>query len=123
MDGKRTLPQAAQFIPWFKESWVRDGQSVCHGHWVAIRKGDRVAYAVWSDVGPFRSNDWSYVFGNAAPAWNKNQSAGIDLSPAVIDYLNLRSLDVVDWRFVHCREVPPGPWSVIPDSGVLALKD
>jgi len=32
-------------IPWFNDSFVRDGQSVCKGHWVAIRHGKRTCYA------------------------------------------------------------------------------
>lgn len=116
VDGKHTKPEARSVIPWFRDVYVRDGQSVCHGHWVAIRKDTRIAYATWSDVGPFRTDCYNYVFGSAPPAWNKNNSAGIDLSPAVIAYLNLRSVDVVEWRFVRGREVPPGPWSMIRDA-------
>ena len=35
-----------------------------------------------------------------------DNGAGIDVSPAVRDYLGLRPLDVVDWRFVEQAEVP-----------------
>lgn len=123
IEGGHTKTEAAQ-IPWFKETYIRNGRSVCHGHWVAVRAGNnRIAYARWADVGPFRTDCFSYVFGTAPPAWNKNNSAGIDLAPAVIDYLNLRAMDVVDWRFMDYREVPPGPWSAIPNTRVLALKN
>jgi hypothetical protein len=36
--------------------------------------------------------------------------AGIDVSLAVRDYLGLRALDVVDWRFVEQADVLAGPW-------------
>ena len=49
----------------------------------------------------------------AAPtpvAPNRNQTAGIDLSPAVRDFLKLRSGAAVEWRFAEEAEVPAGPW-------------
>jgi hypothetical protein len=70
-----------------------------------------VAYAQWSDCGPFRTDHWQYVFGNERPKPNLNQGAGLDVSPAVRDYLGLGSKDVTDWKFVEFREVPFGPWS------------
>jgi len=54
VDNHHTKPEAVSIIPWFKQAFVRDGQSVCKDRWVAIRKGNRVAYAQWEDVGPFR---------------------------------------------------------------------
>jgi hypothetical protein len=41
-----------------------------------------------------------------------NHGAGIDVSPAVRDYLGLGPLGLVDWRFVEQAQVPAGPWSV-----------
>jgi len=46
----------------------------------------------------------------SVPTRIRNGGAGIDLSPAIRDYLGLGSLDIVDWRFVKKEEVPPGPW-------------
>jgi hypothetical protein len=40
-----------------------------------------------------------------------NKGAGLDVSPAVRDYLQLNETDVTDWRFVEFSEVPRGPWS------------
>ena len=37
-----------------------------------------------------------YVFGDERPSPNVNQAAGIDVSPAVRDYLGLESTSVVD---------------------------
>jgi hypothetical protein len=39
---------------------------------------------------------------------NRNQDAGIDVSPAVQQFLALNGIDAVDWRFVSSPL--PGPW-------------
>ena len=103
-------PEASEVIPWFWQSYRGDGISVCRGRWVAIHHAGRVCYAQWEDVGPFEIDDWAYVFGRESPRPNRNQSAGIDLSPAVRDYLHFRSGDTVEWRFADKREIPNGPW-------------
>lgn len=103
-------PEASQVIPWFWEAYRGDGISVCKGRWVAIHHQGRVCYAQWEDVGPFETDHWQYVFGDDAPRTNRNQDAGIDVSPAVRDYLGLRSGERVEWRFVDDRRVPHGPW-------------
>lgn len=103
-------PEASRVIPWFWEAYQGDGISVCHGRWVAIHHEGKVCYAQWEDVGPFEVDHWQYVFGNESPRANRNQSAGIDLSPAVRDYLGLKSGEPVEWRFVNDRQIPRGPW-------------
>ena len=103
-------PEASGVIPWFWENYRGDGISVCKGHWVAIHHDGKVCYAQWEDVGPFETNHWQYVFGKEAPRANRNQAAGIDLSPAVRDFLSLRSGERVEWRFADEQEVPRGPW-------------
>lgn len=99
-------------IPWFRQTFVKDGQSICKDRWIAVRKGSRVCYAQWSDCGPFRTDHWQYVFGNERPKPNINQGAGLDVSPAVRDYLGLGNKDVTDWKFVEFRDVPSGPWAL-----------
>lgn len=76
----------------------------------AIRYGNRVCYAQWEDCGPFQTDDVEYVFGNARPSNGKNNGAGLDISPAVRDYLGIRSGGRCDWRFVDVGEIPDGPW-------------
>jgi hypothetical protein len=105
-----TKKEARSIIPWFVAVFVRDGQSVLKDRWVAIRKGNLVCYAQWEDVGPFQVDHWQYVFGNERPRPNKNRGAGIDVSPAVRDFLDLGGMDAVDWRFVSDWEIPRGPW-------------
>jgi len=102
--------EASKVVPWFRKSFVKHGQSVCKDHWIAIRYGRRTCYAQWSDCGPFVTDDANYVFGNAAPANSSNGGAGLDLSPAVRDYLGFTSGARCDWRFVDVREVDDGPW-------------
>jgi hypothetical protein len=108
-----TKPEARQVIPWFKEAFVEEGKSVCRDRWVAIRNSaGKICYAQWSDCGPFRTDHWQYVFGNEKPKPNPNQGAGLNVSPAVRDFLALGGTDVTDWKFVDFKDVPAGPWSI-----------
>ena len=111
VEGGHTKREAKDVIPWFKDAFVRDGQSILKGHWLVIRRGNRVCYAQWEDCGPFCTDHWQYVFGDQRPKVNLNQNAGLDVSPAVRDYLGLSDIDVCDWKFVEAHEVPPGPWA------------
>ena len=119
--GGKTKPEAAQIIPWFKATFVRSGQSVLKGRWLAVRKGSRTCYAQWEDVGPFRTDHWEYVFGNDRPRPNLNRGAGLDISPAVRDYLHLQATDATDWKFVEASEVPPGPWALYGDNNTFVI--
>ena len=103
-------PEAAEVIPWFWERYRGDGVSVCKGRWLAIHHQGKVCYAQWEDVGPFVTDHWEYVFGSAPPRPNRNGNAGLDISPAVRDYLGMKGKDLVEWRFVEDHEVPQGPW-------------
>jgi hypothetical protein len=114
-------PEARLVIPWFKESYTGPGQSVCWHHWIAIRKGNRTCYAQWEDCGPFRTDHFQYVFGSERPKPNLNRGAGLDVSPAVRDYLGLQPTDVTDWQFVEVRDVPPGPWRSYGDNNNFVL--
>ncbi|MFC5455054.1 hypothetical protein [Prosthecobacter fluviatilis] len=106
-------PEASRVIPWFKQRFVRSGKTVLKGQWIAIRYGNRVCYAQWEDCGPFVTDDHEYVFGNARPKNTSNRGAGLDISPAVRDYLGISSSGRCDWRFVDVSEVPAGPWRTL----------
>ncbi|MES2308640.1 MAG: hypothetical protein V4507_07245 [Verrucomicrobiota bacterium] len=99
---------AKKFIPWYKNPseknrWI----SQCKGKWIQIRnKNGKVAYGQWQDVGPIRTDNAKYVF-------------GLDVSPAIQDFLGLNGLDKTDWRFVEDFEVPPGPWLTYGEQAVL----
>jgi hypothetical protein len=116
-------PEASQVIPWFKREFKGSGRTVLKGRWIAIRFKDRVAYAQWEDCGPFRTDHHAYVFGNERPKPNLNKGAGLDVSPAVRDYLGMASTDVTDWKFVEFEEVPRGPWSTHGENNTFVLKD
>jgi hypothetical protein len=109
-------PEAPLVIPWFRRGYTAPGQSVCKDRWIAIRKGNRICYAQWEDCGPFRTDNFQYVFGNERPQPNANGGAGLDVSPAVRDYLGLQGKDVTDWQFVELRDVPQGPWRSYGDN-------
>jgi hypothetical protein len=114
-------PEAALVIPWFKREYSGPGRSVCKSRWLAIRKGNRVCYAQWEDCGPFRTDHFQYVFQNERPKPNLNRGAGLDVSPAVRDYLGLQSTDVTDWQFVEVRDVPSGPWRNFGDNNHFVI--
>lgn len=111
-DYKTTKAEVPKIIPWFKQEFKRAGRSICKDRWIAIRYGSKVCYAQWSDCGPFLTNDGDYVFGDARPQNASNKGAGIDVSPAVRDYLEFKTNVHVDWRFVDEEEVPDGPWKM-----------
>lgn len=109
--SKTGTKASARAIPWFQEAFYRNGRTILKGRWIAIRKDGKVCYAQWEDVGPFETDDWEYVFGEARPKTTQNRGAGLDVSPAVRDYLGFDGgYGVVDWRFVDIEEVPDGPW-------------
>ena len=113
-----TKVEAKFVIPWFREAFVEEGKSICRDRWIAVRNSDngKMCYAQWSDCGPFRTDHYQYVFGNERPKPNLNQGAGLDVSPAVRDYLGLGNTDVTDWKFVDAHEVPNGPWAQFGDN-------
>jgi hypothetical protein len=119
MQARRLKAEAAKVVPWFLAGFRGPGCSVCKGRWLEIRHGLKTCYAQWEDVGPFFTDSAAYVFGDERPSSNVNHGAGIDVSPAVRDYLGLRSLDLVDWRFVEQSDAPVGPWSQYDSLGIV----
>ena len=114
-------PEAPLVIPWFKTAYTGPGHSVCKGRWLAIRKGDRTCYAQWEDCGPYRTDHFQYVFQNESPKPNLSHGSGMNVSPAVRDYLGLQTTDVTDWQFADVRDVPPGPWRSFGDNNHFVL--
>lgn len=109
LDSSTTKPDAVK-IPWYQQRFKQRGKSIIKGQWLAIRYGNRVCYAQWEDCGPFVTDDVDYVFGPQRPKNTSNNGAGLDISPAVRDYLGMKSGTQVDWRFVDLNEIPDGPW-------------
>jgi hypothetical protein len=112
-------PEASLVIPWFKDAYQGPGKTVLKGRWIAIRFKDRVCYAQWEDCGPFRTDHWQYVFGNERPKPNLNKGAGLDVSPAVRDFLGMNDTDVTDWKFVDFKDVPTGPWANLGENNTF----
>ena len=121
--GRAIGPKRRVLFPGSDEAYQGPAVSTCKGRWIAIRKGNRTAYAQWEDAGPFRTDHWQYVFGNERPKPNLNKGAGLDVSPAVRDYLGLQPTDVTDWRFVDFKEVPRGPWSTHGENNTFVIND
>ncbi|MEM1059576.1 MAG: hypothetical protein AAGK14_10035 [Verrucomicrobiota bacterium] len=111
---------AAKWIPWWDPKKAKEDRwkSQVQGRWVKIRAMDgRLCYAQWEDVGPFRYDHAEYIWGNERPTtYNK---AGLDVSPAVENYLGLDGLDLCDWRFVEAHEVPEGPWLKYGEQAII----
>ncbi len=106
----RHKAEASRVIPWFSRMRPQPGETVCKGRWVQIYNGRSHCYAQWEDCGPWTTDDWEFVFGTKPPKTTQNGAAGIDLSPAIRDYLSLTSGRKVHWRFVEANAVPHGPW-------------
>ncbi len=105
-------PEAERVIPWYHRDKGGKYESVCKGMWVQIYYKGRYCFAQWEDVGPFNVDDWQYVFRGARPRNQANKGAGIDISPAVRDYLGITGgTATVHWRFVDFSVVPGGPWA------------
>lgn len=104
-------PEAARVIPWFARMHPEPGKTVCKGRWIQIYNGSRSCFGQWEDCGPWVTDDWEFVFGNKPPKTSQNGAAGIDISPAIRDYLGLRSGQKVHWRFIEAGQVPYGPWN------------
>lgn len=101
-------PKASQQdVPWF-DGAPGEGESIVKNHWVKITYGDKTAYAQWEDAGPMGEDDAAYVFGDAAAHY---KGAGLDVSPAINDYLGLDGEDRTSWEFVDASAVPDGPWT------------
>jgi len=114
---------------WLPAGWYRpprDGKQVsaCQHRWVEIKNAQgEVCYAQWEDVGPLRYDHAEYVFGDERPIGLGSDHAGLDVSPAVFEYLGLdeRKTNVTSWRFVDDADVQPGAWLKY-DEEVLLLK-
>jgi len=106
-------PEAAESVYWSADKEWGPDESMCKNQWIKISKNGLNAYAQWEDVGPFGENDAAYVFGSAAPSNTQKSEAGLDVSPAVRDYLGISGIDKVNWQFVPESNVPAGPWKQV----------
>ena len=111
---------------WLPTGWYRkpkDGKQVsaCQHRWLEIKnaQGD-TCYAQWEDVGPLNYSDADYVFGGSRPIGLGGDHAGLDISPAVADYLNITGRNCLTrWRFVDDADVVPGKWLKYDEEAVI----
>lgn len=103
--------QRAEMLPWHWQRPQHTGRSICKGQWIIIHYRGKVCYAQWEDCGPFHNDDWQYVFNGQPPKPNPNGFAGIEISPAIRDFLGIRSGYRVSWRFAKQESIPIGPWN------------
>jgi hypothetical protein len=111
---------------WLPAGWSRPSRngkqvSACKDRWVEIKTEDgtgHTCYAQWEDVGPLRYDHAEYVFGSQRP--DTYTRAGLDVSPAVAQYLNVNEKNrLTRWRFVDDEDVPPGVWLKYDEQAVL----
>ncbi len=114
MNGIR-VSSAYNVVYWANEKNWTDSKSILKNKWIMITKEDKTVYAQWEDAGPYTYDDVSYVFGNNLPKNISVNHSGLDVSPAVSDYIGLYSdnNNVVSWQFVDSDQVPDGPWKKI----------
>jgi len=111
---------------WLPRGWYRppkDGKQVsaCKDRWVEIKNAQgRTCYAQWEDVGPLRYDHAEYVFGNERPIGMGDDHAGLDVSPAVAQYLGIDGKNrITSWRFVDDEDVLPGQWLKLDEQAVI----
>lgn len=100
-------------LQYFKSKKDNRSSSVCKNNWIEISNSGKTCYAQWQDVGPIFTDDYDYVFGGQAPRAHRNDMAGLDVSPAIRDYLALKGGSRTNWRFIDASKVPEGPWKKI----------
>ncbi|HAV11712.1 MAG TPA: hypothetical protein DCX32_04215 [Candidatus Moranbacteria bacterium] len=111
-EGKRKT-EVFSLAGWTDGAEFSDGESLLKNRWIRIEKNGRSAFAQWEDIGPFEEDDADYVFGGDPPKNTEGKRAGLDVSPAVRDYLGIGGVETVDWQFVEEEDVPDGPWKKI----------
>ncbi len=111
----RENPLVSRFLNFWKETGNQPKitKSVCKNRWIAISYKGKTCFAQWQDVGPVHRDDYAYVFGFQQPKSHAQGMAGLDVSPAVRDYLGLCGRSRTNWRFAQVGELPEGPWSNI----------
>jgi hypothetical protein len=100
---------SAVLVPWYEKS--KEQEPLLKNQWVKITHGGNVCYGQWEDVGPNEEDDFAYVFGSALLPKNRfGVWAGLDISPALRDCLDVQDVSLTLWGFVSEEMVPDGPW-------------
>ncbi|MGO9543948.1 MAG: hypothetical protein ACLPPF_04040 [Rhodomicrobium sp.] len=110
VDRNGNLKEIAKNIPGFGTA----NGPLTRNRWVEIRYKGKSCFAQWQDVGPSGEDDFDWVFGDAAKPKNKfGLRAGLDISPATAQWLDIEDSARTEWRFVDASAVPDGPWKDI----------
>ena len=118
------FPDKAQnWLPhgWYRRPFEGKQVSACQHRWVEIKnsRGD-ICFAQWEDVGPLTYDDAEYVFGGARPRGLGSDRAGLDVSPAVYEYLGLSDRNrFTAWKFADESDVRPGAWLKLDEQAVI----
>jgi len=110
LDDEGAQKLSARSVYWHAAA---SGHSLLKNTWVEVCYRGKCAYGQWQDAGPYGEDDVHYVFGGAPPANHRDVQAGIDVSPALNDYLGLGGEARVAWRFIQTDHIPAGPWQQI----------
>ena len=115
-DSRGRLKKNVTRAPWYDPANPpKPGQSIIKNSWIKVTFKGRTAYAQWEDVGPYKEDDVRYVFGTARSQYR----VGLDLSPAMSDYLGMGAGGKTTWQFVRPDQVPSGPWKeIVTTSGI-----
>lgn len=121
------LKENINLIPWYDEiiknnkkcdklsKLEESDTSIIKNKWIKVMFDGKTAYCQLEDAGPGSSDDIDYVFGTAMPI-HENE-IGLDVSPAIRDYLGLDGMDLTDWQFVDDDNIEEGPWlNIVTDS-------
>jgi len=111
LDNLGNRKESSLHVPWFET--YKGFKTILKNRWIEIKFGETICYAQWQDVGPHESDDFNYVFGNSESKNTLGVKAGIDLSPAVRDCLEMKTNGRVGWKFISDDSVPDGPWKRI----------
>ncbi len=110
VDTSGNLKEAAKKIP----GYGSHQGPLTRNRWIEIRYKGKSCFAQWQDVGPFGEDDFDWVFGPAKkPKNTQGLKAGLDISPAVAQFLGMADSDKTEWRFVEEKDVPSGPWQAV----------
>jgi len=109
-DYRRELAGSVPFSL-MKNRWVKI--------WRQVGNTTYTGYGQIADAGPYVYDDAAYVFGtqDERPRSPRAKNAGMDVSPALRDYLHFDGINNDDnqvaWQFVERADVPTGPWTEI----------
>lgn len=110
LENDGTKKKNAHVMPWYDPA-IPAYVSQMHGQWVAVEREGKVCYGQVRDTGPYEQDDIAYVFGDTPKPKNTiGMKAGLDVSPAMRDCLELGGVGLTFWKFIDEADVPEGPW-------------